>query len=541
MSVNAQPIAGNDAFTVTGNVSILVPDGASDLLANDFDPDTNSGAALTMVSTNVTSANCLVATCPANNVLISANGSFTYNPPPGYEGTDTFTYTVRDNGPDGTGGNADDATATGTVTLTISGMVWFINNGAAACTTQAAGCGRLSNPFSTLAAFQVLNSGATGTSVNPAINDNIFVYEKARDLHRGYRRLTLLAGQKLIGQDSTSTLAAITSITLPTFSTAFPAMIPAAPATTIQNATAAGNGVTLGSGNTLNGFTASNSSNFAILGLAFGTVTVNDVIVNTNTAGLSLTTGTFAGAGFSSFTSLAGLNNITLTGVVGTIGIGGGLMSGATGIGFNVSGGTATITNGAAISYTGANAAVSVSGGHATGTITFAGNMSATNGTGLQFDNADGTYNFNGSNTMNGGNAGIDIINGSAGAFSFSTNTAITNPAGQAYNEDTSTANVTYNGTISQNTANNAVNINAKTGGTTAFNRAAGGQITASTTTAGAIDLTNTGGTVTFTGGLAVTTTSGVGFNATGAGATVNTTQNNTTILNTITSTTGRP
>jgi uncharacterized repeat protein (TIGR01451 family) len=115
-SVNAQPIAGNESFNVTGNVSISVPDGVSDLLANDIDPDTGSGAALTMVTTTATSANCLVATCPANNVTIAANGSFTYNPPPGFEGTDTFTYTVRDNGPDGIGGNADDATATGTVT-----------------------------------------------------------------------------------------------------------------------------------------------------------------------------------------------------------------------------------------------------------------------------------------------------------------------------------------------------------------------------------------------------------------------------------------
>ena len=317
-SVNASPIAGNEAFNVTGNVSISVPDGVSDLLANDIDPDTGSGAALTMVTTTATSANCLVATCPANNVTIAANGSFTYNPPPGYEGTDTFTYTVRDNGPDGVGGNADDATATGTVTLTISGMVWFINNGAAACTTQAAGCGRLSNPFSTLAAFQGFNNGGAG-SVNPAINDNIFIFQSATAYLGG---VTLLNGQKLIGQDSTSTLAAITGITLPTFSTPFPAMIPAAPATTIQNA--AGNGVTLNATgvtgtNTLNGFTASDSSAFAILGATYGTVTVNDVIINTTGAGLSLTTGTFGGGGFPSITSGGGTIGINLNALSGTL------------------------------------------------------------------------------------------------------------------------------------------------------------------------------------------------------------------------------
>jgi hypothetical protein len=55
-------------------------------------------------------------------------------------------------------------------------------------------------------------------------------------------------------------------------------------------------------------------------------------------------------------------------------------------------------------------ALVSVSGGH-TGTLTFqTGTLSATNGTGLQFNNADGTYNFNGTTTLNGGAAGMRSI-----------------------------------------------------------------------------------------------------------------------------------
>ena len=76
--------------------------------------------------------------------------------------------------------------------------------------------------------------------------------------------------------------------------------------------------------------------------------------------------------------------------------------------------------------------------------------------------------------------------------------TSITSPTGAAYNEDTSTANVTYSGTITQNNAANAVNINAKTGGTTTF----AGQVTANTTTADGVDLTsNTGATINFGGG----------------------------------------
>ena len=66
-----------------------------------------------------------------------------------------------------------------------------------------------------------------------------------------------------------------------------------------------------------------------------------------------------------------------------------------------------------------------------TGTFTFDGtnSLDATDGTGLQFDDADGTYDFQGTITLNGGDAGIDILNGSAGTFTFA-DTTITNPSG---------------------------------------------------------------------------------------------------------------
>src|SRR6185436_16613133 len=139
-------------------------------------------------------------------------GQFTYNPPAGFEGTDTFTYVLSDNA------NATSAASnrTATVSITVSGMIWFINNNSASCLTLAAGCGRLTNPFSTLAAFQALNNG---TGNNPAANDNIFVYESATD-YAG--PVTLLNGQKFIGQDATATLSAITGITPATGSDSLP-------------------------------------------------------------------------------------------------------------------------------------------------------------------------------------------------------------------------------------------------------------------------------------------------------------------------------
>jgi uncharacterized repeat protein (TIGR01451 family) len=548
MSVNAQPIAGNESFSVTGNVSISVPDGVSDLLANDIDPDTGSGAALTMVSANVTSANCLVASCPVNNVVINANGSFTYNPPPGFEGPDTFTYTIRDNGPDGVGGNADDATATGTVTLNISGMVWFINNGSPACTTLATGCGRLSNPFSTLAAFQAINNG---TGNNPAANDSIFVFQSATAYAGG---VTLLGGQRFIGQDSTSTLAAITGISLPTFSTAFPAMIPAAPATTIQNA--GGNGVTLGATNTLNGFTASDSSGFAILGSSYGTVTVNDVIISANGAGLSLTTGTFAGAGFSSITSGGGATGINLNAMSGTFTVPTVSINAQTGDGITITNcpGTVTINAGTvgntndpggnAVEVNGSNGNVTIAASltkttagkivlvtaRTGNTVALSGNISATGAVDNGIDvnnNTAGIVNFTGQTQTltTGAGTGVNLVTNGTGVINFA-------PVAGGNGLDINTTsgaglNATGGGTVTVQSSGNSI----KTEAGTALN--------VTSTTIGALGLTfecisagrnNTGGAACNLGSNVAGPAKGIILNTTGASGGLSVTGTGTTV-----------
>ncbi|MBZ9757777.1 hypothetical protein LB524_21045, partial [Mesorhizobium sp. ESP6-5] len=87
------------------------------------------------------------------------------------------------------------------------------------------------------------------------------------------------------------------------------------------------------------------------------------------------------------------------------------------------------------------------------------------NGTGLQFNNADGTYNFNGTTTLNGGNASVDILTSSGGTFSFGANTSITSPSGTAFNVSTGSANVTYAGTITQGTTGQRMIVVADTTG----------------------------------------------------------------------------
>ncbi|MBC7930265.1 MAG: cadherin-like domain-containing protein, partial [Rubrivivax sp.] len=131
-SVQTQPIASNDSYNVLGNVRIQ-PNAAAGLLANDCDPDNGgpcNSAGLT-ASGPSSSAN-------GGDVTVNADGSFSYNPPAGYEGPDSFTYTVTD--PTG-------KTDTATATFTVNEMVWFVDNAA------PPGDGRLTSPFNNLASL----------------------------------------------------------------------------------------------------------------------------------------------------------------------------------------------------------------------------------------------------------------------------------------------------------------------------------------------------------------------------------------------------
>ncbi|WP_027573990.1 tandem-95 repeat protein [Bradyrhizobium sp. WSM1743] len=94
--VNDKPVAANDGpFSLTHGDTLAIA--RASLLANDTDID---GDNLTIVS---------VGTAPKGTVVIDAQG-VSYTPDFGYEGADSFTYTISDGL----------ATATATVSLTIS-------------------------------------------------------------------------------------------------------------------------------------------------------------------------------------------------------------------------------------------------------------------------------------------------------------------------------------------------------------------------------------------------------------------------------------
>jgi hypothetical protein len=111
---------------------------------------------------------------------------------------------------------------------------------------------------------------------------------------------------------------------------------------------------------------------------------------------------------------------------------------------------------------------------------------------------------------------------------------ALSLASSNAFDVNGGNGTVSYSGTITNITAR-AVNIANRTGGTITLS----GLVTSAGVGTGVNLAANAGATINFTGGLSLTTGVNDAFTATGGG-TVNVTQNNTSIVNTITTTTGQ-
>ncbi|NUQ24051.1 MAG: T9SS type A sorting domain-containing protein [Saprospiraceae bacterium] len=247
-SLICSPVAYPDAYDVLGNVKISVP-AASGLLANDQNP-CGTGGPLTVTSVNTTGTQ--------GEVSFNPDGSFTFNPAPGFTGTTLFQYIVSN----GVLANQ------GTVVLNVSRRIWFIDN------SQPNGDGRLGTPFSSIDNF---NSGAVGGS----IGDVIFLYRQTAMDYTG-AGLTLKTYQAVIGQGASSGIVALTALPVPPFSEALPA-------TGGMNPVIAHNGntIALANKNQLHGFDISNSGGTGISGSSLDSLIIRDLSV-ANSAGPAL-------------------------------------------------------------------------------------------------------------------------------------------------------------------------------------------------------------------------------------------------------------
>ena len=481
-SISTQPVANPDAYNVIGNVAID-PDAAEGLLANDCDPD--NGA--TCSSTGLTASG--PTTGPSNGqVTINADGSFTYNPNPGYNGADSFTYTVTDAGADNTAGNADDKTDTATATLTVSTPIWFVKSGAA-----PGGDGRLDTPFNcyTGASVAAATTCFSDTAADEA-GDSIFLYDGSYT--GGY---ALLADQRLVGQGASASLASLhNNVTVEPYSKPLPATDGTPAEVVITTTLPATNAIPVSAGGiVLRGFTVSTTTGAKIFGAAFGTLTVGsntspDVALNGAGQAINLTNGTLADtSGFQSVaTTSSTAQGIFLSQVAdsgaGAVTFGSTTVSGSTTQGILVQQSTADINFG----NTAVGTATLLSGG--------------TDAISLQ-NNASGTRSFGSITTQN--NSAVGFLHGAGGGLvSVTGATTITNPGGIGIDVQSSNADLSFAATTVNKgaTAGTGVRLLNNTSRTISFSSLA---ITASN---GVGLQANTGGAIN-TGGGSISATGG--------------------------------
>ena len=375
-SVHASPLAFNDTYNWVGNTQLdTVARALPSVSANDVAVNAPGGTdtfTLTAIGGGATALGGVVT-------LASPSGSFVYTPPLGrpnlVDGAtvqDSFTYTITN--------SADPTlTSTGTVRINLTGRVWYLVAG-------GVGDGRSNTPSGSPALMSTAADKST---------DFFYIFSNAGSLNGPF---SIDAGQQLLGQGVNLVVSAITLFNA------------AAPTPTTTNT--AGNCVTLAGApgnNTLSGFNIGNcTGGTAITGANVGTLNVSTMTINTNGGALDLT-----GVGsptvsvvLGGTTSTGGAKNVNLVGLNGTFTLASGALSGATGNGFDVSGGTATITYSGTISNSGAKQ-VNIAN-KTGGSVTLDGAVSGT-GTGINLTtNSGATITFRG---------GVVISSGASTAF----------------------------------------------------------------------------------------------------------------------------
>ena len=390
----SSPLALAYSYTCTGNVGIIVS-AASGLKANDFD-DNIAGLTITAGT---------FATTQSGSIVISADGSFDYTPAAGFTGNDTYTYTLND--ANGVGGGVPTMDMA-VVTITVSNLIWFIDNSSMAATSD----GRLTSPFKTLADF---NAGSA------AVGDLTYIEHTGTNYPGG---IVLQDNERVYGEGHTgaANLSGVLPFTLAPNSKPLPNINGTRPILTNSG----GDGVTLAMNNNLRGFDVGNCSDFGMDNSgtnSIGNLVVSEVaITNTTGGGFDASNGGGASmnAVFSSISSTGGVNGIDLTNCGGTFTVNGGTITNPTGTGVLISGGSVVFSSSEVITDN-TGFAVDVDN-HDSGNVTFSGNITST-GTGIRVQNCGGgTKTFSGTSkslTTSTNNA-VSLLSNAGATITFS-------------------------------------------------------------------------------------------------------------------------
>jgi uncharacterized repeat protein (TIGR01451 family) len=428
-SVSVTPLAFDDAYNATGNVT-LMQNAAGGLLMNDFDPDGPGAPVLgTDLLINPASVSKASGTTTGDGTLtVAANGSFTYTPPAGETGNEQWQYTVTD-------GDGLDGNEVGMVSFTINNFVWFVDN-----SVGGPGSGTQADPFND---FSQLDGGGDVD----APGDTIFVFEgtgttAGLTVNNG---LPLEDNQMLIGEGAGLASAGISAGNRPTTG-----------------------GISLAQGNTIRGLDINSTSGAGLSGLNFGTATISEVAITADgDAGIDLDGGT----GTFTFDSLSSSNSsgkgINLDGVGGTLSVTGSTtITNPANDGIDINGATGTATfdfgNTTINDSAGSDQGIDItSSGSATFTFSDL-DITTSNAPGLFASNA-GAINVSSGDVSTGSGVGIDIDNTTLGI----TFTSITSSgAGEGINLDTTTGSfaVTGDGSTATQGGNDSGGVITTTG-----------------------------------------------------------------------------
>ena len=377
---NSPPTASPDSYDAVGNVGISVP--APGVLSN----DTIAGGTITAFDNTSTGG---------GTVSVAADGSFTYEPAPGFEGTgafaDTFTYTLENGaGP-----------SVGTVSIDVNNLIWFIDN-----TAGGANDGTLANPFQSISDF----NGAAGVDAG----DDIFLYDATYNEADG---INLQNDQRLIGQGTTgASLQAILGFTLPAISNPLPPVNGNNPDIITSN----NSGIDLAQNNTVRGLDIGNTGTGAgISGSTVGNLTVSESQITGTGQAIDINGGALTVTFDSLSSNGSAAEGIVLNNVTGSFAVSGGTtISSSTDTGIDItSSPTATFTFADLDITTTNDAGLDVDGA---GTISStSGTINTGSGTGIDISNAGLNLSFD-SITVDGATDGI-ILDTTSGSFDVST------------------------------------------------------------------------------------------------------------------------
>ena len=173
-AVNDAPTAVNDTFATFGNTELRVdlaaaatpsvvrttPSGKG-VLHNDSDVEGDSLVVSGIIGCGDTTApfDCTLA---SGTLSMNANGTFSFIPAPGVTSA-SFQYIVTDQPPVGV-----PASSTGTVTITITHMIWYVNG-----SVSVSGDGTSASPFKDFASL----NGAAGAGDVDGSGDIVFVHD----------------------------------------------------------------------------------------------------------------------------------------------------------------------------------------------------------------------------------------------------------------------------------------------------------------------------------------------------------------------------